>query len=280
MWLAAERAGIRAATEFWPGSTVEGMRASDFNRYDATVPAAQRVDVVLDWLKRPADSRPALVTLYFEAVDSAGHAFGPDSPEVTRAMAEVDSAIGRLRKGLEALGRRANIVVVSDHGMAAISAERVVMLPGFARAEDYAVVEEGPFAALNAVPGRERALAEALAHAPAHVRCWPRARIPARLHYRDNPRIPQFLCLADPGWMILARLPPVPVRGGNHGYDNDAPEMRALFIAAGPAFRPAGKLRDFDNVAIEPLVRRLIGLPPGKRRDGSIAPLRRALRNR
>ena len=77
----------------------------------------------------------------------------------------------------------------------------------------------------------------------------------------------------------VARVPAVQMRG-NHGYDNDAPDMRAIFIAAGPSFRAAGRLRDFDNLAIEPLVRRLVGLPPGKRRDGSVAPLRKALRNR
>jgi hypothetical protein len=34
----------------------------------------------------------------------------------------------------------------------------------------------------------------------------------------------------------------------------------------------------FDNVAIEPLLRRLIGLAPGKDRDGTVTPVKKALR--
>jgi len=280
VWLAASRAGIRSATEFWPGSTVEGLRADDWNRFDTRVPPDARVDVVLDWLGRPAPTRPRFVALYFEAVDSAGHQFGPDSPEVGRAAALVDAAIGRLRQGLAGLRLRANLVIVSDHGMAALSSDRVIDLGSFAPADIWTVVEDGPYVGLNAVSGHETALATSLAHPPAHVQCWPKAEIPARFRYGRNPRIPQFLCLADPGWLVLAKPPASPVRGGNHGYDNAAPEMQALFIGSGPGFRPGVRLATFDNLAIEPLLRRLLGLPPGTNRDGTLAPVRRALRNR
>ncbi len=49
-----------------------------------------------------------------------------------------------------------------------------------------------------------------------------------------------------------------------------APEMAALFIANGPAFRPA-KLPAFDNIDIYPLLRDLLGLPPATDKDGSDA---------
>jgi predicted AlkP superfamily pyrophosphatase or phosphodiesterase len=279
VWLAASRAGIRSATEFWPGSTVAGRRADDANRFDPAVPPEARVDVVLDWLRRPPATRPGFIALYFEAVDSAGHAYGPDSAEVTQAVAKIDAAIGRLRSGLAALHRPANIVIVSDHGMAALSPARVVDLSSFASPADFDLIEEGPYASLNAVPGHEAALAAALARAPAQVQCWPKGQIPARLRYGASPRIPQFLCLAEPGWQVLGHLPASPLRG-NHGYDNDAPEMRALFIAAGPAFRRGRHLPVFDNLTIEPLLRDLLGLPPGQDRDGDDRPLRPALTRR
>ena len=50
--------------------------------------------------------------------------------------------------------------------------------------------------------------------------------------------------------------------------------MAALFIANGPAIKPAGTLPPFDNVDIAPLVRDLIGLPPGTGLDGDDAPFR------
>ena len=280
VWVAAEKAGIRTATMFWPGSNmpIGGVRPSDWHQFSMAVNNRQRVDAAIDWLRRPAATRPRFVTLYFDVVDSAGHDFGPDSPEVARAVGEVDAAIGRLRAGLAELHQPANLVVVADHGMAAIAPERVVRLDSFASPADYMLVEEGPFATLNARPGHEDALAAALTHAPAHVQCWPRAQIPERLHYGHNPRVAQFLCLADVGWEVLAREPARPVHGGTHGFDNDAPEMRALFIASGPAVRGRGVLPTFDNVDIEPLLRDLIGLPQATGRDGDDAPFRDALR--
>ena len=62
-----------------------------------------------------------------------------------------------------------------------------------------------------------------------------------------------------------------------HGYDNMAPEMRALFIANGPAFARGKTIASFDNVAIEPLLRDLIGLPAEAGLDGTDAPFQKVL---
>ncbi|MBU6269295.1 MAG: ectonucleotide pyrophosphatase/phosphodiesterase [Sphingomonadales bacterium] len=278
-WATAETAGIRTATMFWPGSNfaIHGVRPQDWQQFAVAVSNRQRADGVIDWLRRPAADRPKFVTVYFDTVDTAGHDFGPDSPEVTTAAHDVDAAIGRIRAGLAQLHQPANIVVVADHGMAAISPDRVVPLASFADAADYTLVEDGPFATLNAQPGHEATLAAALAKPPAHVQCWPKAAIPARLHYGANPRVPQFLCLADTGWMI-ARPGARPPHGGTHGFDNDAPDMRALFIAAGPAIRHGGTVPDFDNVDVEPLLRDLLHLPQTPGRDGDDAPFRAFIR--
>ena len=282
VWIAAEKAGIRTATLFWPGANVEhdGRRPHDWQQFSMKVSNRQRVDGVIDWLRRPAKTRPAFVTVYFDTVDTAGHEYGPDSPEVTKAVADVDTAIGQLRAGLRGLHQRANLVIVADHGMAAISDDRIVRLDSFADPANYAVVEDGPFATLNPVAGHETALAADLAKAPAHVQCWAKGDIPARFHYGHHPRVPAYLCLADTGWEILAKAPRHPIKGGTHGFDNASPEMAALFIATGPAIRARGPIPSFDNVDIEPLLRDLIGLPQGQGRDGDDAPFKAALARR
>ena len=48
--------------------------------------------------------------------------------------------------------------------------------------------------------------------------------------------------------------------GGAHGFDNQAPEMRALFIAHGPAFGSGVRLTEMDSVDVEPLLVRLLGI--------------------
>ncbi|NIJ22940.1 ectonucleotide pyrophosphatase/phosphodiesterase [Sphingomonas japonica] len=273
IWVAAEKAGIRTATMFWPGSNAEvrGTYPSAWQQFNQKVTGAQRVDAVIDWMRRPAATRPRLVTLYFDTVDTAGHRFGPDSAEANAAIADVDALIGRLTRDLTALGQPANLVIVADHGMAAIDDSRTIALDTLVAPADVRVVEDGPYLSLHALPGREAAVAAALAESHPHVRCWDKATIPVRLAYGRNPRVPPFLCVAEEGWMILAKPPEYPVRGGAHGYDNQDPSMQALFVASGPAFASGETVTGVDSVDIEPLLRRLVGLPAAAGRDGDAA---------
>jgi predicted AlkP superfamily pyrophosphatase or phosphodiesterase len=265
IWVTAEHRGVRTATMFWPGSeaAIHGVRPSEWRSYDSKLPANQRVDTLLGWLDKPVASRPAFLTLYFEDVDHAGHEYGPDAAQTTEAAAHVDEAIGRLAAGLQARGIKANIVVVSDHGMAAMSKQRVIRLDQVAPAGSYRVVTGGTYAGLEATPGKDGVLADALLKPQAHMQCWRKEAIPPRFHYGRNPRVPSFICLAETGWQIAAdagsaeRTP-----AGGHGYDNMAAEMQAIFIAAGPAFKTGIVLAPFDNVDVYPLMMNLIGLQP------------------
>jgi predicted AlkP superfamily pyrophosphatase or phosphodiesterase len=292
IWIAAEQAGIRSATMFWPGSNVgwggtgkadHGVyagesRPSDWQQFNQAIPANARVDGVVDWLRRPAATRPRFITLYFDDVDVVAHDRGPAAPETRAAMRRVDAEIGRLQRELAALGQPANLVVVADHGMAATSSDRVIAFDRIAPAGSYRLIETGPYAAIQPEPGQESTLAAALSRPVPHMQCWPKQAIPARLHYGKNPRVPAWLCLADIGWLILATAPERPDNGGAHGYDDAAPEMQALFVAGGPAFRPGGRLPAFSNTAIHPLLRRLLKLPADPTLDGSAAVFAPALR--
>lgn len=293
LWVTAEKAHVRTATMFWPGSNVAwggarpakgngpiegGTRPEDWAQYNAAITPTQRVNGIIDWLRRPAAIRPKFLTLYLEAADSAGHAFGPDDPHTTEAVAGIDHSIGELLAGLKQLGQPADLVVVADHGMAAVSSERSIALDKIADPSMYRLVETGPFAGLVPTAGNENKLAALLTVPHDHMQCWKRGDIPARFHYGHNPRVPPLFCLADVGWLILPSASPVPFTGGNHGYDNAAPEMAALFIASGPHVTPRGKLAPFDNVDVAPLLRDLLGLPQGQGLDGNDAPFRDVLR--
>jgi len=292
IWVTAERAGIRTATEFWPGASVGwggtmdharhnavtgGTRPADWHAFAQPVTGDGRVDAVIDWMRRPAATRPRFATLYFDAVDTAGHDGGPDGPEVAHALADTDRSIGRLVDGLAALGVAANLVIVSDHGMAATSSDRVVALDRLVAPADYRLVESGSYAAVVPTPGREAAVAAALLGRRGHMACWRRAEIPARFRYGRNPRVAPILCLGDVGWLVQREAPGKPFAGGNHGYDDRAPEMRAVFIGNGPAFRRGARVAPV-NTDVAPLLRRLMGLPPGRDLDGSAAVFDKALR--
>lgn len=265
VWVTAERQGVRTGTMFWPGSekAIRGVRPSNWQRFDENVTPGQRVETVVDWMRRPVATRPQLVTLYFEAVDVASHNGGPGSAKEAEAVREVDARVGALRAELAALRQPANIVVVSDHGMSPVSDKRVVKVADMVDLKAVRVITDGPYAAIEPVAGREAAVARGLLRARPHVTCWAKENIPARFHYGRNPRVARFLCLADEGWMVLAGpwKWTQPERG-EHGFDNELPGQQAVFIAAGPGIRAGGRLPRVDNVEVYPLVARLAGVTP------------------
>jgi len=279
VWITAERAGIRTATMFWPGSEVaiSGLRPSDWVRYDQNVGNVQRVNTLLDWLRRPAAIRPGFATIYFDTVDTAGHRFGPDSAEVNTALAEVDARIGELVDGAAALGVQINLVIAADHGMRATDDARVIQLDTLIGRSSYIAVETGPYAALEPVTGTDDRVAQALLVPHDHMTCTRKEDLPERLHWGSNPRVAATICIAEAGWTILSGPPMYPVTGGNHGYDNADPQMLALFIAKGPAFAKGAKLEVFDNVAVAALLRAALGLPEDADADGKLADVRGAL---
>lgn len=272
IWVAAERANIRTGVMFWPGSdaAVGGVRPSAWVPYTANITSAQRVQFVLDWLRRPGAERPGFETLYFDVVDKRSHDQGFDSPEKFAAIREVDAAIGQLVEGLTAQGAAANLVIVSDHGMEGVPVgheldPRTLVSPNLAR-----VQFGGPLLFFYPNPGQDAVVAAAVLKPRAHFRCWRREALPVNFAYGRNPRVPPFVCLADSGWRFTTE-PPLAYAKGEHGFDPRDPAMRALFLGVGPAFRPGRTLAEFDNVDLYPLLRTLIGLPPASGLDGSAA---------
>jgi predicted AlkP superfamily pyrophosphatase or phosphodiesterase len=278
---------------FWPGANVgwggtllpdshgavaNATRPEDWQQFNQAITGAQRVDAVIDWMRRPAATRPRFVTLYFDTVDSAGHGHGPQSAEVTQAVADVDVQIGRLVAGLRELQIPANLVIVADHGMSATSSSRTIPIDRIAAPGDYRMLNSGPYMGLYPMPAREAALAAALLKPHDHMQCWHREQIPARFRYGSNPRVPSFICLAEPGWMITKTAVTGTFSGGAHGYDNRAPDMAALFIANGPAFVAGKRLASFDNTDVNPLLRDLLNLPAGTGLDGDDTPFRQVLK--
>ena len=268
LWVSAEKQGLRAATMFWPGSTaaIDGVRPSRWLPFDSAMTPAARVDQLLAWIDLPPARRPAFLTLYFEQVDSAGHFYGPDSPELDAALTVVDAALARLVAGLRERGlfELANLVIVSDHGLAATSRERVIVLDDVLDPQAGRVTRYGVIAGIEPL-GDGRAAAQALLRPHEHMQCWRKQDLPQRLHYGTHARIPALLCLAAEGWLIssrewLARRTHFSL--GEHGYDNALESMRAIFVAHGPAFRRGLAVPAFDSVDVYPLLAHLLGIRP------------------
>lgn len=285
IWVTAERQGARTATLFWPGSeaSIHGVRPSEWRLYDGDLSYDARVDQVLQWLDRPAEQRPRFMTLYFEAVDTAGHYDGPDSPETNQAIAQVDAALARLVAGMKAHGQydNVNLIVLADHGMASTPAEQRILLdklfdPAYAN-----IVSTGAISGIIPAPGHERDVEKALLRTHEHMQCWRKQALPAALHYGGNDRVPPLFCMAQVGWLIERNAASALHHGkpllGEHGFDNADPAMRALFVAHGPAFKRGVTVPVFPNVDVYPLMTHVLGIQ-GEPGDGRLDDVKDMLR--
>jgi len=282
IWVTAQRQGLQAAPYFWPGSeaAIGGIRPTYWKQFDDNVPNETRVQWVLDALAMPVDSAPSLISVYFSEVDHAGHGFGPDSPDVDSAIASVDRALATLWEGIGSLGLRdrVNLVIVSDHGMTPLSPDRMILLDELLDEGTYRVVDWTPVAAIVPEHGREDEIVTRLSPVP-HLTVFPRREVPARLHYNDNPRIQPVLAMADDGWQITSstRARARASLGGDHGYDNAAANMGALFVAAGPAFSQGVVVDRVRTLDLYELMCRVLGIDPSPN-DGALDSIAAVLR--
>ncbi len=264
LWSLAEKQGMRAACFFWPGSEAEiaGARPSYYLKYDDTVPDDERVDQVVEWLKLPAAKRPHFVTLYFGEVDHAGHEYGPDAPETRAAVRHVDSVIGTLRAHLTKLHLPIDLVVVSDHGMAAEQG-------GWIDLDQYADFSGVQTVGTLMYPESEEAAAKLYSKLRIQsdkFKVYRRNRMPAELDYTGEPRIGDPVVVATGPYSIRVHGPADPARErppnkGVHGYDpRIVPQMRAIFYAEGPDIRRGVALKPFENVNVYPFLAEILGL--------------------
>lgn len=132
---------MRTAVHMWPGSeaTIGTYQPTYLDRYKSREPLQKKVERILGWLDIPGlkeegaevgRERPQFIAAYVPDVDRDGHEFGPNSTSIRSTIADVDGMVGSLLRGLEErnLSDVVNVVVVSDHGMATTSEDRIIQL--------------------------------------------------------------------------------------------------------------------------------------------------------
>ena len=281
IWITAQKQGAKAASFFWVGSeaAVRGMHPFYWKKYDGTVTYEERIDSVVKWLGYPEEKRPELVTLYFHEPDATSHKFGPNSPETEKIVERLDSLIGVLRLKLSTLSyhRRINFILLSDHGMGAISPDRYINIKEAVPERMISSVYGGnPVLLINPAEGKQDSVL-LLLKAQKNLKAWAKADVPARLHFGTNPRVPQIVVLADSSWSIGNRPASSSIRGGEHGYDNADSDMLAIFYAAGPAFKRNYRINELNNTDIYGMICRILKLNPAPN-DGNSNNYRKILK--
>ncbi|MDR2026015.1 MAG: ectonucleotide pyrophosphatase/phosphodiesterase [Prevotellaceae bacterium] len=265
IWITAETQNLNSAIFFWPGSEapVKGMYADFWKKYDGRISYRQRIDTVIRWLQLPEKIRPHLIMFYFSEPDHSGHTHGPASDYTGTVVERLDRLAGILIDELDRLpvGRKINLIITSDHGMAAVSPEKTVFLSDYLPAHWIERQFTGAFTHLYTRPEYRDSVVQALQNVP-NIRVFKKENLPSRLHYGTHPRTGDVVVIPDcGGWVSAGREFPVTMKGA-HGYDNECDDMHAIFFARGPAFKQAYLQAPFVNVDLYNLMAAVLNLHP------------------
>lgn len=297
LWVTAETQGVRSAIHMWPGSEahIQNIDPMFLDKYNGSEILSRKVDRVLGFLDLPSPfdlenhvpgttTRPQFIAAYVPNVDADGHRYGPNSTEIRSTISAVDSMLASLFAGLEArnLTDIVNVVIVSDHGMATTSIDRVIQLDDLIDMEMVDHIDGWPLRGLRPKEPQHTQLLHlqllrALNDTPSlhnGMEVHLRTEMPERYHFSNNDRIAPLWVIPKTGWAIVERpdfdLEQTKASGedyhphGIHGYDHEHPLMRAIFVARGPAFpHPKGaRLDPFQNINVYNIICDSLGMKP------------------
>lgn len=269
VWITAVRQGRASACYFWPGSetAIQGRRPTFWKPYDYSIPFAQRLAELIDWLKLPPGQQPAVIAFYLEEANSVGHNSGPGSPELGRTLKILDDRIGAIINGAADNHIPLNLVLVSDHGMAPRQPDQVVIIDDYVDLASVQIDYDGPVAGLRPNDGNTEALLAKLSKLPPQARAMAKDALPKHLGVSENPRFPPVWILVDEGWHVQRRSQFDLYRDrpskGEHGYDPMLASMQGILIVHGPAFRKDGATTEpAENIHIYNLICAAAGLTP------------------
>lgn len=263
IWVTAEKQGVKSATFYWVGgdADIQGIRPSYWKRFQSGFPFEQRIDTVLYWLQLPEVERPNLIMLYFEEPDAVGHQFGPTHDSTKMMVNYLDHLMGVLSKKINKLPNADNIdlIILSDHGMAQLSQDKIVVLDQFVDTALMAFYDGGnPVMNIKAKEGQTENLYNALKKIE-HVKVWKHGELPEHLHYGTNPRTHDITVSAEDTWSIYWSWNNMTMNGA-HGYDFNNPDVQAIFYAIGPSFKKGYEKESFQNIHLYPLMAKILNL--------------------
>ena len=277
LWSLAERQGVLSASMMWVGSASDagGKRPTYYYHYHEKFTPSEKVDKVINWLKLPEERRPHFITLYFPEVDGNGHHFGPDSPETEKAIHLVDAAIGRLVEKVKQLGlENVNYLFVSDHGMTKVDVENPIAIPKllFNKARFDFYNSQTLMRVVVKNPDEIKSVYQELKkNKTADYEVFLNRKFPKKLNFslKDDryDRIGQIILVPKAPKIFLEEGQRTSL--GKHGYNPyEVPEMKASFIAFGPAFKQGKIIGEFQNVNIYPIVTDILKLKITEPIDG------------
>ncbi len=276
IWETLERNNIKTASYFWPGSEISynERRPSISKKYEHKFPYYNRIDSLIKWLSLPEEKRPHFLTVYFDATDTYGHKYGPNSSEVNQTIKSLDSLAGYLIKRIDEIGLsdKVNILFVSDHGMTEISEEKFINVEELVKGYSVKLQNDGPVMMITTNSTNRDEVFELLKKQE-HFSVYKKEEMPDYYHYNKHPFIGDLVLIADLGYSLLDNVSIIKATDyggkGNHGFAKDELDMHGILLAKGPAFKKGFRTGTVWNIDIYPLICKIFNIFPRSNIDGN-----------
>uniref|UniRef100_A0A8C9NCJ6 Ectonucleotide pyrophosphatase/phosphodiesterase 7 n=1 Tax=Serinus canaria TaxID=9135 RepID=A0A8C9NCJ6_SERCA len=235
-------------------------------------PPGKSIDTVMEWFT--ADNLD-FITLYFGEPDSSGHKFGPESTQRKNMIAQVDRTVGYLRQRIRESGleSKLNLIITSDHGMETVLKTDEIHLRTVSNFTfkdiDFELLDYGPNGLLVPKEGKLEHVYSVLKSAHPKLHVYKKEEFPKRFHYANHSRITPLLLGAGGHLCSPLQRYKVQFNKGEHGFDNEAMNMKTIFRAVGPAFKKGLEVEPFESVNVYALLCELLSITP-EPHDGSL----------
>ncbi|CAI5066361.1 BTE_HP_G0098460.mRNA.1.CDS.1 [Saccharomyces cerevisiae] len=264
-----------------------------FDEFNAKEPLSQKLSKIIEYVDMSTlNERPQLILGYVPNVDAFGHKHGYPSEseyyyeDFTETLGEVDTFLKQLVESLQErnLTSFTNLVIVSDHGMSDIVVPSNVIiwedLLDEKLRKDYVshAYLEGPMMAISLKDSGN--INEVYHNLKTSIdedkyTVYVNGNFPKEWNFNDgkNHHMASIWIVPEPGYAVMKKEQLKKVAKGDHkdknednvftigshGYDNNAIDMRSVFIGMGPYF-PQGYIEPFQNTEIYNLLCDICGV--------------------
>ncbi|CAH6719677.1 ectonucleotide pyrophosphatase/phosphodiesterase 1 [[Candida] jaroonii] len=285
IWKTAFKQGVNSAVHMWPGSEVPGVGIDGgplfVDRYNGSELLSSKVKRVMGWLDEDIKKRPELILTYVPTVDSYGHKYGISGDELKKALTYVDDFVSLMRKEISHrhLDKIVNLIVVSDHGMAPTSNDRLLYLDDIIDLNKIEHIDGWPLFGLR--PFKEHSTEDIFKELQENLSTkdnkdsfdiFRLEDLPEEWNFghkdhKFNYRLAPIWIVPKVGYSITTHSQMEENNNdytpkGVHGYNNTELLMRALFVASGPYFKSSSKIKPFKNTEVYNIICNTLNLVP------------------
>lgn len=264
IWTTAFKQGVKSAVHMWPGSEVPGIGKNgpmEVDKFNGTELLTSKIDRVMGWIDREdIKKRPELILTYVPTIDQYGHKYGISGSNLVEALKYVDDFVALMVQEIKArnLNDIVTLVIVSDHGMAPTSNDRLLFLDDVVDVSKLAHIDGWPLSGLRPKEGHSideiyeeiKTNFEKLDEKTKKGFTYYKVEdIPKEWNFggqledhKYNYRLAPIWIIPNTGYAITTRKQ-FKEKGENytpkgiHGYNNTDLLMRAIFLGRGPFFK-------------------------------------------